>query len=106
MVDAWIVRSLPVPTAVVQHVWPDRAWRTPLRDAVIFPLGNDGTAGTASAGVLRQVELNRGLGLVTLGGESVWLDRNAIFIPHPVLLFELDDFRRPTCAGPARGASE
>lgn len=67
-VDTWMVRSLPVPTAVVQHVWPDRAWQTPLRDAVIFPLGNDGTPDTASAGILRQVELDRGLGLVTLDG--------------------------------------
>ena len=73
---------------------------------MIFSLGNDGTPDTASAGILRQVELDRGLGVVTLDGESVWLDPNAIFIPHSVLLLELDDFRRPTSAGPARGASE
>lgn len=54
-VDTWMVRSLPVPTALSStsgRIVPG----TPLRDAVIFP--------------------------------------------------DLDDFRRPTSAGPARGASE
>src|SRR3954470_2405470 len=59
-----MVRSLPVPTAVVVEVWPDPAWRNALRDLVVTV---DDTAG-----FLRDADLDRGVGVVTVDGESVW----------------------------------
>ena len=34
-VDEWMVRSLPVPTAVLTQVWADEAWSGALRDLVV-----------------------------------------------------------------------
>ncbi|GAB3904348.1 hypothetical protein GCM10029964_097930 [Kibdelosporangium lantanae] len=62
-VDRWMVRSLPVPTVVVVEVWPDPAWRNALRDLVVTV---DDTAG-----FLRDADPERGVGVVTLDGESV-----------------------------------
>ena len=54
-VERWMVRSLPVPLAVVARVWPDPAWRSALRDLVVT--GEDG----AVAGFLRDADPERGL---------------------------------------------
>jgi len=92
-VETWMVRSLPVPTGVIKEVWRDPSWQTALRDAVIVPLDEQGNSQRETAGFLRHGEETRGLGVVTLDGETRWLDPPAITIPHPVLLLELDDFR-------------
>ncbi|WP_371478580.1 DUF4132 domain-containing protein [Kitasatospora sp. NBC_00315] len=86
-VERWMVRSLPVPAAVVTAVWADEAWREVLRDLVVT--GQDGSV----AGFLRGADAERGLGVVDLDGDTVRLTDAEIRIPHPVLLEDLDDLR-------------
>ncbi|GGZ28267.1 hypothetical protein GCM10010387_22120 [Streptomyces inusitatus] len=92
-VDAWLVRSLPVPAALLARVWPDAAWQSALRDLVIAPLGPDGTADLGRAGFLRDADAAKGLGVVDLDGDSVRLECESVLIPHPVLLEDLDELR-------------
>jgi predicted DNA-binding WGR domain protein len=84
-VELWMLRSLPVPRAVLAAVWPDEAWRRLLENAVV-------TTDT-HAGVLRGVDVQKGLGVVTLDGDTTWLAADTVRIPHPILLDELDDWR-------------
>ncbi|MFI9011126.1 DUF4132 domain-containing protein [Actinosynnema sp. NPDC053489] len=84
-VDSWMVRSLPVPTALVAEVWADEAWAEALRDLVV-------TAG-AETGFLRDADPERGLGLVTLDGDTRRVRPEAVAIPHPVLLEDLEELR-------------
>ncbi|MER6395305.1 DUF4132 domain-containing protein [Kitasatospora sp. NPDC001603] len=86
-VERWMVRSLPVPAAVLVAVWPDEAWQEVLRDLVVT--GSDGEV----AGFLRGADAERGLGLVDLDGDTVRLTDGEILIPHPVLLEDLDELR-------------
>ncbi|CAM5604805.1 DNA-binding protein OS=Streptomyces cyaneofuscatus OX=66883 GN=G3I52_11020 PE=4 SV=1 [Streptomyces cyaneofuscatus] len=86
-VEQWMVRSLPVPTAVLAQVWPDPAWQAALRDVVVT--GADGGV----AGFLRDVDPDRGLGLVDLDGDTVRITPDVVSLPHPVLLDDLDDLR-------------
>ncbi|MCX4745645.1 DUF4132 domain-containing protein [Kitasatospora sp. NBC_01287] len=86
-VERWMVRSLPVPAAVLTAVWPDPAWQAVLRDLVVT--GADG----AVAGFLRGAEAERGIGVVDLDGDTVRLTDTEIRIPHPVLLEELAELR-------------
>ncbi|MFE2721859.1 DUF4132 domain-containing protein [Kitasatospora sp. NPDC059327] len=86
-VERWMVRSLPVPAAVLVAVWPDEAWQEVLRDVVVT--GVDGEV----AGFLRGADAERGLGLVDLDGDTVRLTAGEIRIPHPVLLEDLDELR-------------
>jgi Domain of unknown function (DUF4132) len=88
-VEAWMLRSLPVPRAVIGEVWPDPSWSSALRDLVVT--GRD-AAGREVTGLLRNADQN-GLGVVTLDGETRVLTGEAIGIPHPVLLLELSDAR-------------
>lgn len=88
-VEAWLVRSLPVPFAVLAQVWPDPSWQRALRDLVVHPYGGS----VAEAGLLRDVDAAKGVGLVTLDGDSVWVGVTSLALPHPVLLPELDEFR-------------
>ncbi|MFE4535851.1 DUF4132 domain-containing protein [Streptomyces scopuliridis] len=95
-VDTWLVRSLPVPVALLARVWPDAAWQSTLRDLVVAPVGADGSADTDRAGFLRDADPARGLGIVDLDGDSVWLEPagvETVLIPHPVLLEELAELR-------------
>ncbi|MFF3287151.1 DUF4132 domain-containing protein [Streptomyces sp. NPDC003023] len=92
-VDAWLVRSLPVPVALLARVWPDDAWQTALRDLVVAPMDADGSPDVARAGFLRDVDTDKGPGVVDLDGDSVRLDCEALLIPHPVLLEDLEDLR-------------
>ncbi|MFJ5229281.1 DUF4132 domain-containing protein [Kitasatospora sp. NPDC088391] len=85
--ERWMVRSLPVPAAVLAAVWPDEAWRSVLRDLVVT--GADG----AVAGFLRDADPERGLGLVDLDGDTVRLTDPEIRLPHPVLLEDLEELR-------------
>lgn len=84
-VDRWMVRSLPVATAVLAEVWQDSAWRRPLTDLVV-------RAG-AEFGFLRDAGPDRGVGLVTLDGETVRANPPSVTLPHPVLLADLAELR-------------
>ncbi len=56
-------------------------------------IDGDRRAEAARAGFLKGVDAKKGLGLVTLDGETVWEKAAAFLVPHPILLPELDDFR-------------
>lgn len=84
-VDGWMVRSLPVPTALLTEVWADAAWAAALRDLVV-------TAGEET-GFLRDVDAEKGLGVVTLDGDTVRMRPEVVSIPHPVLLEDLEELR-------------
>ncbi|WP_018680621.1 DUF4132 domain-containing protein [Actinokineospora enzanensis] len=84
-VDTWLVRSLPVPVALVAEVWRDPDWAEVLRDLVVVA---DGVTG-----FLREADADRGVGLVDLDGETVRRHPEVITVPHPVLLDDLDDLR-------------
>ena len=86
-VERWMVRSLPVPFAVVTRVWSDPAWQAALRDLVVT--GADGEV----AGFLRDADPERGLGLVDLDGDSVRITPDLVRLPHPVLLEDLEELR-------------
>jgi len=92
-VDGWMIRSLPVPTRVLIAVWPDPAWQAPLRDAVVMPIDDDGQPNRSGAGFLRQADPKRGIGVITLDGETVYSSAELFSVPHPVNLPELADFR-------------
>lgn len=83
-VETWMLRSLPVPRAVCRAIWADPDWQRPLENLVV-------RAGPVS-GVLRAIE-DKGMGVVTLDGETRWIDAAQIEIPHPILLPDLDDWR-------------
>ncbi|MFF3331744.1 DUF4132 domain-containing protein [Streptomyces sp. NPDC002888] len=86
-VERWMVRSLPVPLTVIARVWPDPAWQSALRDLVVT--GVDGEV----AGFLRDADLERGLGLVDLDGDTVRIAPELVRLPHPVLLDDLEELR-------------
>ncbi|GAB2834869.1 DUF4132 domain-containing protein [Actinocorallia aurea] len=86
-VDAWMVSSLPVPTALIGRVWADEAWRDALRDLAV--LGDD----PDEVGFLRDVTPEGELRVVNLDGETVRLAARTVTLPHPVLLPDLDELR-------------
>jgi len=92
-VERWMIRSLPVPTAVIGQVWADEAWRAALRDLVIVPVQADGGWDAAAAGLVRDADEAKGLGVVDLDGESGRITASTVVIPHPVRLPDLDDLR-------------
>ncbi|MEU0486115.1 DUF4132 domain-containing protein [Streptosporangium sp. NPDC006013] len=69
-VESWMVRSLPVPTAVFAAVWDDPVWRETLTDLVIAPIV-DGAPDLGRCALLR---------------EGAWTGADAFAIPHPLLL--------------------
>ncbi|MFE5790442.1 DUF4132 domain-containing protein [Rhodococcus erythropolis] len=85
-VEAWVGRSARIPEAVLLGIWSDSAWAELLRDLVV--VAEDGTHG-----LLRGVDSDAGIGIVTLDGESVWVTSPHWNIPHPVLIDELSDYR-------------
>ncbi|MEW1634171.1 DUF4132 domain-containing protein [Streptomyces sp. NPDC093801] len=87
-VDAWMVSSLPVPTALLARVWRDEAWRTALRDLAV--VGDDDPD---EVGFLRDATDTGELKVVNLDGETVRLSPRTVTLPHPVLLPDLDDVR-------------
>lgn len=91
-VERWMLRSLPVPRAVLEAVFPDPVWKDRLLNAVVAPIGPDGPV-PEEAGFLRDVDSGRGIGVVNLDGETSWLRSTSVAIPHPILLLERDDFR-------------
>lgn len=98
-VEQWMLRSLPVPRAVLQAVWEDAAWRRVLENAVIEAAGR--------AGLFRGVDPKRGVGVVDLDGETAWLAAESVAIPHPILIAELDAWRElVTQLGAAQGVPQ
>ncbi|RKT88124.1 protein of unknown function [Saccharopolyspora antimicrobica] len=71
-VESWMVRSLPVPAAVLAGVWDDPVWRETLTDLVIAPI-LDGAPDLGRCVLLR---------------EGAWEGAEAFAIPHPLLLGE------------------
>lgn len=85
-VELWLLRSLPVPRAVIAAVWPDEAWRSWLTDLVVATA--DGTLG----GFLRAAD-EAGLGVVDLDGETARISDATVLIPHPATLADLEGLR-------------
>lgn len=92
-VERWMLRSLPVPRAVLVSVWDDPAWRAPLQDAVVRALDVSGEPLEGATGFLRDVDPKRGIGVVDLDGETHWIGSDRILVPHPILLPELNELR-------------
>lgn len=106
-VDQWLLRSLPVPRAVLERVWDDPAWRRPLENAVVVAVDRDGKHDPGKAGLFRGVDPKKGVGVVDLDGETAWLAADRIAIPHPILIAELDGWRElVTQLGVAQGVSQ
>ncbi|MFJ6198164.1 DUF4132 domain-containing protein [Micromonospora sp. NPDC092111] len=91
-IERWMVRSLPVPVAVLTEVWPDEAWRGALTDLVVAVLDDDGGWDPDEVGLLREAG-DAQIGLVNLDGETVRRAARRVVIPHPVRLADLDDLR-------------
>lgn len=93
-VEAWMLRSLPVPRRVLLAVHADEAWRAALENAVVLPLDKSGNADHEAAGFFRGVDAKKGLGVVDRDGETRWIATDAVWIPHPVVLgAAVDDLR-------------
>ena len=104
-VETWMLRSLPVPRAVLERVWADPSWRTPLENAVVVAV--DANGGFGEVGLFRGVDPKKGIGIVDLDGETGWLAANRVAIPHPILIQELDGWRElVTQLGLAQGISQ
>ncbi|GAB6901667.1 DUF4132 domain-containing protein [Kineosporia succinea] len=86
-VETWMVRSLPVPLGLLTEVWPDESWQRALRDLVVR------SSAGGELGLLRAVDAEKGIGLVTLEGDTVFVPAPEVEIPHPVLLADLDELR-------------
>ncbi|MCP2337431.1 DUF4132 domain-containing protein [Actinomadura rupiterrae] len=70
LVESWMVRSLPVPAAVLEAVWDDPVWRETLTDLVIAPIAG----GAPDLGRCEPLK------------EGIWTQADAFAIPHPLLL--------------------
>ncbi|MBA3461323.1 MAG: DUF4132 domain-containing protein [Deltaproteobacteria bacterium] len=92
-VETWMLRSLPVPRAVLQSVLRDDTWATVLRDAWVVAIANDGSVDREAGGFFRGVDEAKGIGVVDRDGETTWLASELVMLPHPVLLDEIDDLR-------------
>lgn len=91
-VETWMLRSLPIPRPVLQSVWPDPAWRSQLENLVVVPV-TQGVLDLDAPGFFRGVDDKKGVGVVTLDGETSWLKAEQVAIPHPILLPELGELR-------------
>lgn len=91
-VEAWMLRSLPVPRVVLQSVWADPAWRSPLENLVVVPVTR-GALELDAPGFFRGIDEQKGVGVVTADGETAWRKTEQVAIPHPILLPDLADLR-------------
>lgn len=92
-VETWLLRSLPVPCDVVRSVWPDPDWSDMLRNLVVTPVDAQGKADATKTGLLRDVDVKKGIGVVDRDGETQWIAAAQILIPHPILIDGLDELR-------------
>lgn len=93
--ELWMLRSLPVPRELLASIWPDPSWQSILVNSVVCAV-KKGEISQSEAGFLRSIDEKKGVGIVDLDGETQWLKVDAIAIPHPILLQELNDFRQLT----------
>lgn len=94
-IELWMLRSLPVPRELLISIWPDPSWQSILVNSVVCSV-KKGEISQSEAGFLRNVDEKKGVGVIDLDGETQWLKVDAIAIPHPILLKELNDFRQLT----------
>ncbi len=92
-VEGWMLRSLPVPTSLIAATWPDPAWRVAFENTVVCAADAVGRRNEAKLGFLRGADPARGIGLVTIDGETAWMKSVAVMILHPVLLPERSEFQ-------------
>lgn len=92
-VDRWMLRSLPVPRAVLSSIWPDPSWQNLLMNTVACAVSKKGELDQDKSGFLRNVDAKKGVGIIDLDGETQWIKTESIALPHPILLAELDDYR-------------
>ena len=92
-VERWMLRSLIVPRAVATEIWVDPDWRGALLDLAIAPADAKGKVDRTRAGILRDVDAGRGLGIVDLDGESRWLKSVGLAVLHPILIPDLAELR-------------
>jgi len=91
--ETFMLRSLPVPAAVIGSVWADDAYRAALENLVVFAVGKDGAADVTRGGLLKGADPARGVGVVDRDGETAWLKVTEILVPHPIVMGALDDWR-------------
>ncbi|MFE9246180.1 hypothetical protein [Nocardiopsis sp. NPDC006938] len=84
LVRTWVLRSLPVPTALLAAVWPDPVWRRALRDVVVVP-DEDGS-GRGTPGLLRDAGDAGSIELLDLDGVPFRSSAVTVSLPHPVRL--------------------
>ncbi|MGV3483045.1 MAG: DUF4132 domain-containing protein [Planctomycetaceae bacterium] len=92
-VEYWMLRSLVIPREVIVKTWVDTAWRAALENMVIASATATGKVDLEHVGLLRDVDVSRGLGIVDVDGESKWLKGAGVAVLHPILIKELDDLR-------------
>lgn len=93
-VETWMLRSLPVPKAILSAVIADDAWASSLKDVWIVAVAPDGSVDREVGGFFRGVDAAKGVGVVDRDGETTWLATESVLVPHPILLDELDDLRQ------------
>ncbi|WP_433464329.1 DUF4132 domain-containing protein [Spirillospora sp. CA-128828] len=94
-VEAWMLRSLPVPVEVLHAVWEDPAWRHALTGLIVAPV-HGGTPDLECAGVLLGLDGAKGVRLAPVDGDVLWSGADTFAIPHPILLGDdlVDRLRR------------
>lgn len=92
-VELWMLRSLTVPTEIIYQVWQDPDWRRGVENMVVAPSDGDGHPDLDNMGILKNIDSQRGLGVVDVDGETKWLKHSQVLFPHPILIGELDDLR-------------
>jgi hypothetical protein len=84
-VEDWMLDAQSLTPATLEETWLDPAWRKALCNTVV--------RAADLTGFLRGVDAQRGVGLVTLDGETVWLTDSDVVVAHPEGLAELTEFR-------------
>ncbi len=80
------------PVVLLEEVWKDPDWRAPLLNLLVQTAG-------AEPGFLRDIQPERGLGLVDIDGESQWVRQaTEVVIPHPIRVTVLAEYRMPEVA--------
>ncbi len=93
--ELWMLRSLPVARTVLVSIWPDPTWSGLLKNLVVCAM-KDGEIHQEESGFLLNVDAKKGVGIVDLDGETQWIKSEAVALPHPILLEDLNDFRELT----------
>ena len=92
-IERWMLRSLVIPKDLLTRVWPDPDWRELLQNLVVAPASAKGEVEFDAAGLLRDVDSRKGIGVVDIDGESNWLKSVNFLIPYPILIDSLSEFR-------------